>query len=204
MTAGWLARQEPATRAVVRARADLAPIPPLGGQSDDSPVARALHVPWARRTDVLSQPVARCRDPRSPAHCVRPGRGGGKADRPALIDALTPCSRLSLPPTSRIRYVLHPDRSHGRLRRARSGGSVCVRTPSDAELSASLSGLLICRGEQSLAACVDSPRMGPAAPVAGSSGPRWRPDTSWAWPAMLDRSPRRPARRRSTGPERRP
>jgi hypothetical protein len=27
----------------------------------------------------------------------------GKADRPALIDALTPCSRLSLPPTNRIR-----------------------------------------------------------------------------------------------------
>jgi hypothetical protein len=48
------------------------------------------------------------------------------------------------------RYVLHPDRSHGRLRRARSGGSVCVRTPGDAELSASSSGLLICRGEQSL------------------------------------------------------
>jgi hypothetical protein len=31
------------------------------------------------------------------------------------------------------RYVLHPDRSHGWLRRARSGGSVCIRTPSDAE-----------------------------------------------------------------------
>ena len=62
---------------------------------------------------------------------------------------------------------------------------MCVRTPGDAELSASLSGLLICRGEQSLAACVDSPRMGPAAPVAGSSGPRWRPDTSWAWPCWI-------------------
>jgi len=38
------------------------------------------------------------------------------------------------------RYVLHPDRSHGRLRRARTGGSVCLRTPGDAELSASSSG----------------------------------------------------------------
>ena len=81
---------------------------------------------------------------------------------------------------------------------------LCVRMPGDAELSASSSGSCFAGASNRL----------PLVLIV----PEWRRLRRWRdhpvlggdqipaglGPAMLDRSPRRPARRRSTGPERRP